>query len=236
MPISPDQRAELLALYKELRLADVRDGLDSVMRHFSGSMDADVRPVWRTRAYGIARTVRYLPYEGPPINIPQEEYLDWASRYYAEICSYPWMEDIQAGDFIVIDQSGQDVGLMGSNNTLAGVKAGAAGYVIDGGIRDTDEVILQKVPVWSRTIAKCMPQLRLRYDAKDIPVEVGGVLVHPGDLVVADGDGVVVVPQAQARAVAKYAAEERGRDMEARRKLYAALELPLDGSFVSLGK
>jgi len=150
------------------------------------------------------------------------------------VCTYPWMEDIEPGDFIVIDQGGLDAGLMGSNNTLSGIKAGAAGYVIDGGIRDTDEVILEKVPVWSRTIAKCMPQLRLRFDAKDIPVEVGGVLVHPGDVVVADGDGVVVVPADKARDVAKTALEERARDMAGRKKLYEALGLPADGSFTEL--
>lgn len=234
MSASKDERAELLELYRHIRLCDARDGLDSVMLHFTGSMHPDIRPLWRTRAFGIARTARYLPYEGPPIDIPQERYLDWASKYYGEVATYPWMADIQAGDFVVIDQSGLDVGLMGSNNCLAGIKAGAAGYVIDGGIRDTDELIMEKAPAWSRTIAKCMPQLRLRFDAKDVPVEVGGVTVYPGDMVVADGDGVVVVPKEKARAVAKYALEERNRDMVARRKLYEQLGLPIDDSFVNL--
>ncbi len=234
MSAKKDERTELLELYKHVRLVDARDGLDSVMLHFTGSMDAGIRPVWRTKAFGIARTARYLLYEGPPIDIPQEKYLDWASKYYGEVATYPWMADIQPGDFIVIDQSGLDVGLMGSNNCLAGIKAGAVGYVIEGGVRDTDELIMEKAPVWSRTIAKCMPQLRLRFDVKDVPVEVGGVTIYPGDMVVADGDGVVVVPRKKAEAVAKYALEERARDMVARRKLYKDLGLPIDESFVDL--
>ncbi len=232
--ISGNERKELLDLFRHVRVADARDGLDSVMLHFTGSMAREIRPLWRTRAYGIARTARYLPYEGPPVNVSRERYFDWAGEYYGKICTYPWMEDIEPGDLIVIDQGGLDVGLMGSNNTLSGVKAGATGYVIDGGIRDTDEVILEKIPVWSRGIAKCMPQLRLRFDAKDIPVEVGGVLVHPGDVVVADGDGVVVVPLDKARDVAKTALEERARDMAGRKKLYEALGLAADGSFTDL--
>ena len=51
-------------------------------------------------------------------------------------------------------------------------------------------------------------QGRLRYDARDIPVRVGGVVVNPGDIVVADGDGVIVVPRNKAYDVAKYARQE----------------------------
>jgi regulator of RNase E activity RraA len=75
-----------------------------------------------------------------------------------------------------------------------------------------------------------MVQGRLRFDAKDVPVSVGGVTVHPGDIVVADGDGVIVVPRAMARDVAKYGGEEHTRDKVVRRKLYEALGRPLDDS------
>lgn len=229
-----DERAALLDLYRPLRLTDVRDGLDSLMLHGIGSMDAAIRPLWRTRACGIAKTARYVPYDGPPGEVTQDRYFEWASRYYAEVCPYPFMDDLEPGDFVVIDQGGLDVGLMGSNNTLVGLTKGAAGYVIDGGIRDTNEVIQQRVPVWSRNVAKPMPQLRLKFDAKDVPVRVGGLTVNPGDVVVADGDGVVVVPRGRAAAVAKYAKEERRRDMEGRRKLFEKLGKPLDDSFVDL--
>ncbi|SFQ47091.1 Demethylmenaquinone methyltransferase [Caldicoprobacter faecalis] len=95
-------------------------------------------------------------------------------------------------------------------------------------MRDTDELILQKIPVWSRFISQAMVQGRLRYDAKDIPVSVGGVVVHPGDVVVADGDGVIVVPRKMAYEVAKYARRELNNDKIQRRKLYEAMGWELD--------
>lgn len=227
-PVSPAERAELLALFAELRVADVRDGLDTLGLHHWGTVHHSIRPLWRTRAHGLARTARHLPYDGGLPPLTGDDYWKWSGEYYAKVNPYPWMESIQPGDFVVIDQSGVDVGLMGSNNSLGGVKSGAAGYVCNGGVRDTDELILQKVPFWSAFVSQKMVQGRLQYDAHDVPVAVGGVTVHPGDMVVADGDGVIVVPRAHARAVAKWGNEERVRDRATRKKLYQDLGRPLD--------
>jgi regulator of RNase E activity RraA len=152
-----------------------------------------------------------------------EEYSEWVGWYYSEVCPYPWMGEIEEGDFIVIDAGGVDAGLMGSENTLGGIRRGARGYVTEGGVRDTDEVILQEVPFWSSRISQAMVQARLQFEAKDIAVEVGGVTVNPGDVVVADGDGVIVVPRQAALAVAEQATDVLRRDMAARRKHYDAL-------------
>ena len=222
------ERDELLELYKDLRVADVRDGMDWNMMHHYGSMSPNIRPLWRTRAVGIARTARYLPYDEAIPTMTPEEYSKWSSWYYQNVCTYPWMKAIETGDFCVIDQSGVDVGLMGSNNSLAGVRDGAVGYVTNGGVRDTDELILQKVPFWSTMISQGMVQGRLRFDAMDIPVSVGGVQVHPGDVIVADGDGVIVVPQKMAVDVAQYAHQELANDKVGRRKLYEAIGMELD--------
>ena len=73
-----------------------------------------------------------------------------------------------------------------------------------------------------------MVQGRLRFEAMDIPVSVGGVQVHPGDIVVADGDGVIVVPRRLARDVAKYAHRELSNDKKGRRRLYEELGRELD--------
>lgn len=103
------------------------------------------------------------------------------------------------------------------NNMLHyGVKRGAVGYISNGGVRDTDEVILQAIPFWSR------------FDAKDVPVAVGGVAVYPGDMVVADGDGVIVVPGKLAYAVAEYAHRELANDKDGRRQLYVSMGRDLD--------
>jgi regulator of RNase E activity RraA len=226
--MSNDERQELLDLYQNLRVADVRDGMDWNGMHMTGSMWPEIRPLYRTRAYGIARTARYLPFQGAIPPMTPEQYTEWVGWYYNNVCTYPWVDEIKPGDFVVIDQSGVNAGLMGSNNGLACKKNGAHGIVNNGGVRDTDELILQQVPFWSRMISQGMVQGRLQFDARDIPVNVGGVLVSPGDIVVADGDGVIVVPRAKAREVAKYASREQASDKVTRRQMYESMGMELD--------
>jgi 4-hydroxy-4-methyl-2-oxoglutarate aldolase len=223
-----DEIQELLALYAPLRVADVRDGMDWMQRHHQGSMSPDIRPLFRARTCGIARTARYVPYRGPIPAMSPEEYSTWSNWYYREVCPYPWMKAIRSGDFCVIDQSGVDAGLMGSNNSLAGVARGARGFVSNGGVRDTDELILQRVPFWSKMISQSMVQARVQFEAQDVPVVVGGVLVCPGDIVVADGDGVIVVPREIAIEVAHHARRELDQDKAGRRQLYEQLGMEPD--------
>ena len=123
-----NERKKLLEIFKELRVADVRDGMDYLGLHNYGSMSPDIRPLERTSACGIAKTARYLPFEGEIPDLSPEEYSEWSGWYYNEVCTYPWIEEIQEGDFIVIDQSNVDAGLMDSNNALEGVRQGANGY------------------------------------------------------------------------------------------------------------
>lgn len=228
MEISAAENEKLLKLYEGLRLCDVRDGLDCLGYHHVGSMNPSLRPLFRTRAYGIARTVRYLPYVGPAPRVEADIYMQWAGKYYGEICPYPWVDEIQPGDFCVIDQSGVDVGLMGSENTLRCIRAGARGIVSNGGVRDTDEIILQQIPFWSALVSHGMVQCRLQYDTRNVPVCVGGVTVRPGDVIFADGDGVLSVPREVAEEVARHALEEQQKDKRTRRALYEDLGRELD--------
>jgi len=226
--MSSISRNEILDLYKDLRVADVRDGMDWNMMHHYGSMSYLIKPLYRTRAIGIAKTVRYLPFQGPIPPMTSQEYTEWTGWYYGNVCTYPWLNQIETGDFIVVDQSGVDVGLIGSNNGLEAIKYGVRGLVTNGGVRDTDELIIQKVPLWSAGISHGMVQGRLQYDAGDIPISVGGVVIFPGDVVVADGDGVIVVPKRLALDVAEYAHKELKNDKKSRRKLYADLGMTYD--------
>ena len=73
-----------------------------------------------------------------------------------------------------------------------------------------------------------MVQGRLQYDDHDIPVNVGGVVVYPGDIIVADGDGVIVVPRDKAFEVAKWGKKELESDKKSRRDLYKELDMELD--------
>ncbi|NLE44112.1 MAG: RraA family protein [Chloroflexi bacterium] len=223
-------RTELLKMFSNLRVADVRDGMDWMMLHSHGSMSPDIRPLFRTRAVGIAKTIRYVPYTDTVPTLTPEQYSEWARWYYAEVSPYPWIAEIQEGDFCILDQYEMDAGIMGSNNSLECFGKGMRGLVTNGGIRDTDELIMQRIPVWSRFISQSMVQGRVQFDAFDIPVVVGGVLVEPGDVVVADGDGVIVVPRKVAPDVAKYAQHELLQDKVGRRKLYERLGMELDDS------
>jgi 4-hydroxy-4-methyl-2-oxoglutarate aldolase len=226
--MNPTERQQLLALYKDLRVADVRDGMDWLMLHTQGSMSVDIRPLWRTRAVGIARTARYVPYQGSMPKMTPQEYTQWQGWYYENICTYPWVAEIEPGDFVVLDLGGVNAGLCGSNNTLDCVKRGVRGFVTNSGVRDTDEIILQKIPFWSKFISQGMVQGRLQYYDRRIPVDVGGEMVYPGDIIVADGDGVIVVPQKVAFDVAVEANHEFTSDKAARRMKYVDLGMDLD--------
>lgn len=227
------QNLELLEMFKGLRVTDVRDGMDWMGYHHYGTVDHSIRPLFRTSAIGIARTARYLPFEGPLPRCTPEEYSEWVGYYYTEVCYDPWNKDIQPGDFICLDVSGIDVGLIGSNNSLDCKKKGAVGFLLNGGgIRDTDEVILQKIPIWSKFVSQPMDQARIRYYEKDIPIAIGGVAVYPGDIVVADGDGVIIVPRKIAPDVAKWARRESVADKAARKQHYIDLGMELDDTVI----
>lgn len=223
--------AALFRLYADVRVADARDGLDAIGYHRFGSMSPEVRPIWRTRAHGIARTARYLPFVGPAPTVTGDEYAAWSGWYYGSVCVYPWIDALRQGDFMVLDVSGVDVGLMGSENTLACVAKGVQGFVSNGGgVRDTDEIILQGIPFSSRFVSQSMVQARLQFDAMDVPVAVGGVTVWPGDVVVADNDGVIVVPRSVAVEVGERANAEHARDRRARRAHYESAGRRIDPS------
>ncbi len=98
--------------------------------------------------------------------------------------------------------------------------AGAVGVVTDATARDTDEIAAQKVPLYFREPGRGIRPGRNEVESVNRPVVVGGVLIYPGDVVVADGDGVIVVPRAQALDVAEFAHRILDADKEGRRSLY----------------
>ena len=232
--MTADERRAIIDLYRGLRVTDVCDGMDRLGLHDRGSMDEEIHPLWRDvdtfahRIYGFAHTVRFVPTQRPwPTGTP-DEIEQQIARWYRELAPGPIRADIQWGDVIVIDANDSKVGFIGSNNCLSWLNAGAVGVVTNAGARDTDELIKQKCPVYLRYISKPIRPGRLEYDRSNVPVTVGGVLVRPGDLVVADGDGVIVVPIEHARAVAERAWIVAKGDKATRRQLYQARGLPPD--------
>lgn len=234
--LEEDQR--LLEAFRGLRVADVADGLDAVGLQNIGLMDPSIQPLWRDtqnfthRFVGIAVTARYVPTQEPPAGARSvEAYDQWAAEWYRTRSSEPFVPLLRPGTALVIeDAPNADVGSIGSNNILAWKKRGCVGVVTSATARDTDEIITQKVPLYFRRPGRGIRPGRNEIESVNRPVVVGGVLVKPGDVIVADGDGVVVVPRDKALAVAEYARRILDSDKAARRKLYKDLGIPEDPS------
>jgi regulator of RNase E activity RraA len=96
---------------------------------------------------------------------------------------------------------------------------GAAGCVCDSQIRDCLRIVALGFPVYYAGIRPLDSQGRGRVMAYDVPVRCGEVLVHPGELVFADFDGIVVVPRPVESQVLELAAEKAGKETDARREL-----------------
>ena len=122
------------------------------------------------------------------------------------------------------------MGSIGSNNIMAWKLAGAVGVITDATARDTDEVITEQVPLYFRRPGRGIRPGRNEVESVNRPIVVGGVLVKPGDVIVADGDGVVVVPRDVALKVAEFAHKIIEGDKAGRRELYRKLGLPDDAS------
>ena len=222
---------DLVALYQGLRVADVSDGMDAVGQGDIGLVDRAIRPLWLGAcACGRAVTARYVAAGETVPSMTPEEYADYSGRWYRERCPYPFLDILRPGDFLVLDLSGLEVGFWGSNVGLGAVAKGLAAVVIDGGCRDTAEVALQKCAVWCRHRARTTVIGRLEFESLNQAVNCGGVKVSPGDIVVADDDGVIVVPQSTAGDVARLARRELEADKRSRRARYESLGRPLDDS------
>ncbi len=108
--------------------------------------------------------------------------------------------------------------------------AGSVGVVTSNTARDTDEIITEKVPLYLKKVGRGIRPGRNEIESVNRPIVCGGALVEPGDVVVADGDGVVVVPRAKAKEVADYARAILETDKSARRGLYQKLNMQTDDS------
>jgi 4-hydroxy-4-methyl-2-oxoglutarate aldolase len=140
-----------------------------------GFMSTEIRPVWRdVRLVGPAMTVR----------MPG---LDIAANRKA-------IETAQPGDVIVVDRAGDtEVACWGGVAGLLAKVKGTAGLIVDGAVTDTMEFTDMGWPVYSRSVSGLVGRI-LDHDAEiNTTVNCGGVPVSPGDLIVADDDGIVVI-------------------------------------------
>jgi 4-hydroxy-4-methyl-2-oxoglutarate aldolase len=229
---------QILKLFKGLRVADVSDGMDKVGLNNAGLMSPDIHALWKDtihythRFIGIAVTVRYVPTNKPPApRMETKEFDNWVSKWYNNISSEPFVPLIRKGTALVIDDApDSDVGSIGSNNIMGWRLRGCVGVVTSSTARDTDEIITEKIPLYFKKPGRGIRPGRNEVESVNRPVVCGGVLVEPGDVIVADGDGVIVVPRAQAREVAEYAKAVIETDKAGRRNLYEQLGLEPDDS------
>ncbi len=227
----------VLKLFEGLRVSDVADGMDMAGLQDVGLMDPSIRPLWRDtdnfshRFAGVAVTVRYVPANRRASRMGPDAFRRWESRWYRQLSPEPFTKYLREGSVVVIDGTDDgDTGTIGSNNIMAWKLKGIVGVVTSGGARDTDEIIKERVPLYYRRPGRGIRPGRNFVESVQRPVTCGGVLVRPGDVVVADGDGVIVVPRERAGEVARYAREILEKDKEGRRRLYEKLGLPPDNS------
>ena len=154
---------------------------------------------------GWARTARSIAVDAPP-----------ERHYGAEI---DFIDSLAAGDLVIADCSEAPAAFWGELFSTAAAARGARGAVVDGLIRDHDRIARLGFPVFATGHRPTDSLGRVSIDVVDVPISVGGVTVASSDLIVADHDGVVVVPASCARAVADRAAAKASTESDAQRML-----------------
>jgi 4-hydroxy-4-methyl-2-oxoglutarate aldolase len=235
---SAEEDEQILKLFDGLRVSDVSDGMDKVGLTNTGLMSPEIHALWKDtvhythRFIGIAVTVRYVPTNKPPAPAMETQAFDrWVGQWYNQLSSEPFVPLIRKGTALIIDDApDSDVGSIGSNNIMGWRVRGCVGVITNATARDTDEIITEKIPLYFRKPGRGIRPGRNEIESVNRPIVCGGVLVEPGDVIVADGDGVIVVPRAHAKEVAEYAKAILDGDKAGRRNLYKKLGLPPDDS------
>ncbi len=178
--------AEILAELRKASTGNVSDAVDEATGQ-RGFMYHDMKPAFRSKltrkVVGRAATALLRPV------------LKNDGRTY-ENAALQVLDEAPAGSVLVyVLENGLDIAGLGNLMATTAKVRGLAGVVIDGGVRDVDEVEDIGLPVWSRSITPATSVGRYVSASKQQPVSCGGVLVRPGDYIVADWTGVVAVPQ-----------------------------------------
>ncbi|MGC9347554.1 MAG: RraA family protein [Anaerolineae bacterium] len=195
---------------EELYVAAVCDVLDG-LGYREQAMHQRLRPLLPDRNncgfVGRARTLQWMPVE----------YVDSSDPYGLEIAA---IDALEGGDVVVhsTDYAGTNAPWGELMSTAAQVK-GVAGCVCDSQIRDCVKIIEMGFPVYYTGIRPLDSQGRGRVMAYDVPIQCGEVLVHPGDLVFADFDGVVVIPQQVEEETLRLAYEKVNKETMTRQEL-----------------
>ena len=126
---------------------------------------------------------------------------------------------LRPGDILVVDRLGDDKhACWGGGVTVAAKAAGAAAGIVDGPCTDLTEIRASDFPMWCRGLSPITTRLYNLGGTLNLPISCGGVPVRPGDVIIADESGVLVLPAAEAEAIADaaIARQARGEQMQAR--------------------
>lgn len=191
---------ELVAGFRDVATASVADAVDKIAGR-TGFLPASVKPrINENKIVGPAVTIL----EGPTDEfLPPQHALDA-------------IDESEAGSIIVISTNDTtDVALWGGLMTAGAVANKHEGAVLDGGVRDLVEIKRDyDFPVYSRCVSPGTTLGRIRTVASNVEIAIGEVIVHPGDIIVGDIDGVVAVPREHAEAVLEMAREIDAREAE----------------------
>ena len=174
----------------------------------SGLMAPHMRPLWRgARIAGSAVTALCHPGD------------NWMIHVACDV--------VKKGDILVVACSSENSdGAFGELLATSLVALGVRGVVLDLGCRDAAEITAMKFPLWSRAIS-AKGTVKATIGSVNLPVVCAGVNVKPGDVVVADDDGVVIVPRLEAAKVAKAGEEREKKEAVSRARLQKG-EIGLD--------
>ena len=178
--------------------------------HFTGTeiLDSGIKPLFTPlQIVGRARTVR----------MPRGD----------ATMSRPAIQSIQPGDVLIIDQDGDDqVSCWGEMTSLAAKMKGCVGVIIDGSATDWMEIRQQQMPTFARAVvARIGHRLDRPEGALQVPVSVGGVICNPGDLVVADDNGIIIMSAERAEELYEISRASEDRAPGVRRWLEAGGDL-----------
>jgi regulator of RNase E activity RraA len=200
---------DLVQRLSTLDVCSVSDAMDAL--DIQGAV-AGLVPLWEgARLVGRAVTVRLA--EGPPPPEAPVVHLGAAA-----------IEASRPGDVIVVDNAGRTgMGGWGGLLTLAASLRGIAGVVVDGACRDVDEARELGFPTFARAGVQRTARRRVHEEATGEPVTLAGIQVSPGDVVMADGSGVVCLPAGRAADIVARAEAIRDREQDMQQALKAGL-------------